>query len=703
MKVYIEALLTTLLFSAYEASANHVRSVPAQGPSENHHFFPHRALQHHEVHNIISSFNAQNPPRSLHPKFGSQMEQVVTSSDTNQKFSVDVVFANPMTKEQAQTLLKPIGATIQVLGCFHTSCSISVSIKQLAMVAELDDVKLIQYSEPMSHMIQETQMPERQRNLVGAVNTLGDTAIFANRARAKYSVNGSGILIGILGDSFNCYGGYANDTRTGDLPLNVTELTIFNVTQCAQISLGVPIDQSRAVMQIIYDVAPGTRFAFKSSAGGFAAMAAGFLELAAIGCDIIVPLGYYTSEPFFQESIIGQAAAQVAAQGVSLFQGAGEFARTAWDAPSGFVPVSVNETSFNISGTNATTVYHQFGTDTNGKPIISQRIAIQNLNIPVGFAIQWDEPYFSVSGPPGCQVDLDIYFLLNNTVVARSRADNIGRNPYEFILFQPNLFTNVTGAYVTVDMVIENYQGISPKKVKVIPFAPVVDVRFEFATNTPTITGVRNSKAIAGVGAAPFFQTPAFGVSPPVLQFFSSVGGVPIIFDKFGNRTAQPEIAKVPNFVGPDSVQTTFYTNGPQGLYYGTPCAAAHVAGVAALIMQKIGIKRFLKPSDLYGILERTAIDMNDNFTVGFDTGFDFATGYGLVNASAALDAAIAFTKAPTKSPTKAPTKAPTNAPTNAPTEYPTEAPTNCGLFGWNFFCPFRCGFFKRLLGIGGC
>ena len=67
--------------------------------------------------------------------------------------------------------------------------------------------------------------------------------------------------------------------------------------------------------------------------------------------------------------------------------------------------------------------------------------------------------------------------------------------------------------------------------------------------------------------------------------------------------------------------------------------------------------------------------------------------------------------KAPTKAPVKAPTKAPVKVPTNstnstaAPVEAPIEPPITepCGLLGLSIFCPFQCGFFKRLLGIGGC
>lgn len=53
--------------------------------------------------------------------------------------------------------------------------------------------------------------------------------------------------------------------------------------------------------------------------------------------------------------------------------------------------------------------------------------------------------------------------------------------------------------------------------------------------------------------------------------------------------------------------------------------------------------------------------------------------------------------------PVRGPTKAPSSAPnTSKPTSKPTNAPTeNCGVLGFNLFCPFTfCGLFGRLLGL---
>jgi hypothetical protein len=43
-------------------------------------------------------------------------------------------------------------------------------------------------------------------------------------------------------------------------------------------------------------------------------------------------------------------------------------------------------------------------------------------------------------------------------------------------------------------------------------------------------------------------------------------------------------------------------------------------------------------PDAIYQAMKRTAIDMDDPGTPGFDTGFDFSTGFGLIQADKALN-----------------------------------------------------------------
>jgi len=107
-------------------------------------------------------------------------------------------------------------------------------------------------------------------------------------------------------------------------------------------------------------------------------------------------------------------------------------------------------------------------------------------------------------------------------------------------------------------------------------------------------------------------QTPAIDLSPcspACLNDFSSAGGIPIYFDRFGARLATPQVRQVPSVTGPDGGNTTFFLsdssyddddgdglNSPfstfiSGLdnpldeypnFFGTSASAPHVAAVAA-------------------------------------------------------------------------------------------------------------------------
>jgi PT repeat len=232
---------------------------------------------------------------------------------------------------------------------------------------------------------------------------------------------------------------------------------------------------------------------------------------------------------------------------------------------------------------------------------------------------------------------------------------------------------------------------------------------YEFATNTTTVVGSPNNAGGAAVGAVLFRNTPAFNVTPPNVNGALSFGiGNPIVFDRFGNRTQTPTIRKPLRFRAvTDASASNFNT-------FNT--AASHVAGIAALMLQLKGGPKSLTPQQIIQYLERSAVDMDDPFTPAFDVGFDDTTGYGFVDALAALDLVAptnAPTKAPTKKPTKAPTKSPTKAPSKAPTDIPTNLPTEapiknqkCGLLRLSIFCPFSstgCSLFERIFKIGGC
>jgi subtilisin family serine protease len=162
---------------------------------------------------------------------------------------------------------------------------------------------------------------------------------------------------------------------------------------------------------------------------------------------------------------------------------------------------------------------------------------------------------------------------------------------------------------------------------------------------------------------------------PACLNDFSSAGGIPIYLDKYGVFLAAPEIRQTPGVTGPDGGNTTFFIadssfddddgdgcNSPTSVFitpcldnpadelpnfFGTSASAPHVAGVAALMLDKNG---GLAPQAIYDILRSTAEDMtrrevlvvpgpgNSVFS-SLPVGVDDDSGHGNVDAAAALAA----------------------------------------------------------------
>ena len=91
--------------------------------------------------------------------------------------------------------------------------------------------------------------------------------------------------------------------------------------------------------------------------------------------------------------------------------------------------------------------------------------------------------------------------------------------------------------------------------------------------------------------------------------------------------TSDPRADK-PEIVAPDGVTTTVpgFSN-----FFGTSAAAPHAAGVAALLLD---LKPFLTPTQIYKTLENTAVNVGA-------PGFDNDSGFGLIQADAALEALL--------------------------------------------------------------
>jgi hypothetical protein len=477
----------------------------------------------------------------------------------------------------------------------------------IAAIPALDGISSLRFARP-SAAIRRT----------GSVTSQGDQAMRADIARGAFGVTGAGVQVGVLSDSFDCLKGAAKDVASDDLsPVSVVE----EISDCAGAA-----DEGRAILQIVHDVAPGASLSFASAFNGEAHFASNILALKANGAKVIVDDIGLLDEPMFQDGIIAQAVDTVVNQGVAYFSAAGNDARQYYE--SVFRPGA----SFKDGAFPSAPGAPKFGGGTahnfapTGPADHMQRITIpagQNLTL----TFQWDSSFFS-SGGPGSSNDVDIYLLnaAGDTVIAGSIDGNIGGDPVEFFSFTNN------GPTADFNLMIVLFEGPAPSFVKYILFNPRITIQ-EFDTRSSTVFGHPTAGGAQAVGAAAWFETPAFGINPPLLEPFSSAGGAPIFFDASGARLGASIIRQKPEIVAPDGGNTTFFgqeiTQDPDSFpnFFGTSAAAPHAAAVAALLLQKVPS---LSPAAVYSALENTAVNMGP-------AGFDFDTGFGLIQADAAL------------------------------------------------------------------
>jgi subtilisin family serine protease len=516
------------------------------------------------------------------------------------------------------------------------------------------------------------------RSRAVAVTSQGDFAQGSTALRTTYpTLSGAGVTVGVLSDSFNCYGvydkpgsgvpasgaqgyapnGFANDDATFDesngyLPASVRVLEEATCTQYGQ-PLQLPFaDEGRAMLQIVHDVAPGAALAFHTGTNSEADFANGIIALANAGATVIADDVGYFDEPFFQDGIVAQAIDTVAAQGVVYFSAAGNNGQLSYEntAPSFNTPgsgVNAGEMLLNFDPTGATTA------------------AALQVDIPalvpgefLGLIVEWDQPYLTgAPGSPGSTSSIDLcvsgasgYTVVNldgapmtctgpNTTGTDTNQPNNGDAEQVLILGNP---ANTAGnsAATTISLIIGLANGTPPGRIKVV----VADdgagsVIKAFATNSPTLQGHPGAKGAAAVAAAFFPQTPRCGVTPAVLEPFSSEGGEPILFDTTGARLATPEMRQKPDFTGPDGVNNSFFgffiakysipdnssvagclDNTSYLNFFGTSSATPHAAGAAALMLQA---NPAVTAVQILQNLRTSAMAMGGN-TPNYDSGYGF-------------------------------------------------------------------------------
>jgi hypothetical protein len=166
-------------------------------------------------------------------------------------------------------------------------------------------------------------------------------------ARDEFVVDGTGITVGVLSDSYDrdseAVTDAETDVETADLPGTGNECSgqatpIEVIEDLAEAGS----DEGRAMLQIVHDVAPGADLAFATAFEGEEEFAKNIEELADAGAEVIVDDVAYFEEPFFQDGPVANAITEVAEDGVTylsaagndnLFDGEGNEI-SSWEAPA---------------------------------------------------------------------------------------------------------------------------------------------------------------------------------------------------------------------------------------------------------------------------------------------------------------------------------------------------------------------------------
>jgi hypothetical protein len=505
--------------------------------------------------------------------------------------------------EAGAELLRAAGAEIVEESPRYRTITVAVRPADLPRIAAVDRVEgVTELLAPLT----------RGADCGGAVRSEGDVQLNAASARAGFGIDGSGVTVGILSDSFDRALAAAThaggDVAGGDLPGPGSPCGSSSAVNVLDDSEAGGSDEGRAMAQIVHDLAPGAALAFATAFTGELAFAANVRALASAGAKVIADDVVYFGEPFFQDGPVAVAVNEVADAGVSYFSAAGNDNLidgggrdiASWEAPafrdSGGCPAALVALSEEVEEAE----------EDAGIPLPEGLRPDHCMDFAPGAAsdrtfgiaveageelavdLQWAEPWNGVG------TDLDV-FLLNEAgelieaegAPVAALEDNVGgsQRPFEFLSWENE------GSGQEVRLVVNRYSGAAPR----LKFALLENGRGVSETEYPgsssgdvvgpTVFGHSGATGAIAVGAVRHdngSRPESFSSRGPVKHYFGPVTG-----PAPAAATGEQVIAK-PDLAATDGGATTFFGSLQAGTwrFFGTSAAAPHAAAVAALMRQ---------------------------------------------------------------------------------------------------------------------
>jgi Subtilase family/Abnormal spindle-like microcephaly-assoc'd, ASPM-SPD-2-Hydin len=416
------------------------------------------------------------------------------------------------------------------------------------------------------------------------VNTKGLVSEGADLVQAQ-GITGDGVKVGVLSDGVDSL---SSMQVAGNLPNNVTVLS-------GQAGSG---DEGTAMLEIVYDLAPGADLYFATAVTSAAQFATNIQSLADAGCNVIVDDVTYFAEGVFQDGIIAQAVNSVTASGVLYFSAAGNSGNVD-SGTSGTWEGDFNGTGATIPPINTaegkTVTVHAFDATHNYDQVTAYS------GIPT--ILQWSDPLGA-----SCN-DYDL-FNMDSTLTYiwdySTGYQTCTQDPIEGI-YAP--FTNDV-------LVIVLFDGVAR--------ALHLDTeRARLAINTTGATFAHNAAGSAVTVAATPAQATIFTAGSQSPEFYSSDGprkifyypnGTPITPGNFLFGTGGGTTLDKVDLTTADCGQSAVPGFNP---FCGTSAAAPTAAAIAALVMSA---NPDLDASQVLDAMKSTALTAHSGFnprTVG--------------------------------------------------------------------------------------
>jgi len=444
----------------------------------------------------------------------------------------------------------------------------------------------------------------------GATNQSSVDALAVNTAVTDYlaetgsDLDGAGLKIGILSDSFNLNGGEAAAIADGDLPAASDIHILQEGTSGA--------DEGMALAELIHSIAPDAQLYFYSGTTSEAGMAAGINTLTSLGMNVIVDDITYTDEPFYQDTgVVTKAVEAAIAAGVSYFTSAGNDSNNYYEAA--FSPMV-----FNLPGIGTVNANDVSG----GSPYEAVQLGTDPT---LDLTMQWTQPF----GANQYDIGVGLYSYnsaTGYTLIQDFTTSTLGGDPILSIYTTLGL---IDGTYYLAfyesgsDLV--NGLPVTPGTFKILAFQDS-NVTFDgvgSGTGSGASIGHELVPGVNTIAAVNVTQTPNDGVTVPVTEPYSSAGGGETYINAAGATLATPINDGSPDFAATDGSPTSVFNP-----FDGTSAAAASAAAVGLLVLQA---DASLTPAQVSYLLKISAIPTADSIT----------GGAGLIQASTAVNDAL--------------------------------------------------------------